>query len=232
MIHPGGFPVNSDLPIMAGQWLVDGYASLGPVRRLDYATVEAQRVIGSGGTLYVPDDYPRDPAPPLPARRWVATPDPMPRARLVAEARESDDPGRAIVGLDVARVALVDRALGLDPGPPGEARIVRDDPGELGLEVDAPGRRLLILAESYRDGWRASVDGRDEPAVRVYGDLLGCVVPPGRHRVALAFRPRSLAAGRVLTIAATAGLAAWLALASSRARRREAASASPEISPA
>jgi uncharacterized membrane protein YfhO len=58
---------------------------------------------------------------------------------------------------------------------------------------------LLVVAESYHPGWRASVDGVPLSVYRVNGDFLGCVVGPGKRRVVFSFQPESLARGRLMS---------------------------------
>lgn len=75
------------------------------------------------------------------------------------------------------------------------AAIVRDDPTlvEVEAELEAPG--LLVLADSYFPGWRATLDG--EPVeIRPANHLFrGVLLPAGRHRVRFEYRPRWLALG-------------------------------------
>jgi hypothetical protein len=186
---PPGRPIRrvrggSNLLTMSGFDLAEGYLALTPRRMLDYDRVSALRVAGIGWSRSR-----RGPA------RWALVPDALPRARLVSRAVRSDDPRR-----DIERIALESTALlGFDPhlpgGPPGRAEIIADRPGTVGLVTHAGSRQLLILADSYHAGWRATIDGRPSPALRVNGDFLGCVVGPGRHEVLFRFAPRSLQVG-------------------------------------
>ena len=68
-------------------------------------------------------------------------------------------------------------------------------PGRLEIEVDCPAPQLLVVAESYHRGWRATVDGEPQDVYRVNGDFMGCLVEPGKHRVVLDFQPDSLERG-------------------------------------
>jgi len=53
------------------------------------------------------------------------------------------------------------------------------------------------VAESYHEGWRASIDSRPVEVFRVYGDFMGCLVEPGKHHVNFVFRPTSLQRGKM-----------------------------------
>jgi uncharacterized membrane protein YfhO len=89
---------------------------------------------------------------------------------------------------------------------------LRDDPTALEFQVDASGRGLLVVSEVFYPGWRASVNDRPEQVYRVDGFLRGVPVPSGRSTVRLEYRPRSVQAGFVATIAAlifTAFLGIW-----------------------
>lgn len=149
--------------------------------------------------------------------RWVRVPDPLPRARLLPQARLSEDPWRDLVAIDVETTALVAEPLQLEGGAPGNASIERDRPGEIRVATEASSRQLLVVSESYHDGWRASVDGRPVPVVRVYGDFIGCVVDAGSHRIDLVFAPWSLRAGVWISVAGVLMALALWALARARA---------------
>ena len=61
---------------------------------------------------------------------------------------------------------------------------------------------MVIVSETYFPGWQAKVD--DAPAVihQAYGVLRGIVVPDGKHRIRLEYRPVSVYVGAALTAAA------------------------------
>ena len=138
-----------------------------------------------------------------PSPRWRSG-SPLPRARLVASARESRQVLDDMKDLDVARVALVSERVELEEAPPGRALIVHEHPGEIRVETRGVSRQLLVLAESHHAGWRASIDGERCTIVRVYGDYMGCVVPAGEHAVVFVFDPASYRWGRNIS---------WLGLA-------------------
>ncbi len=178
-----------DALIMKGASLASGYVALEPKHKLDdesrgrlrladVSWVWAKRGEPLYGKIY----------------GWQV-PDPLPRARLVSRTVVSSDPGRDIDTIDIDTTALVSEELGLPGGQPGSATIVSDRPGEISVTTDAESRQFLVLSESYHDGWRASVDGRETPVVRAYGDFMGCVVDAGTHKVEFSFRPKSLRVG-------------------------------------
>ena len=164
--------------------LVGGYVALTPRRRLDYDRPETLRVAGAAWRLGSSGLRERLPI------------EPLPRARLVSRALESRHPAADLAIIDPESTAIVDEPIDLPGGPAGEATILLDRPGRITVRAESIGRRLLIVSESYHEGWRAAIDGRVAAVARVNGDFLGCVVEPGRHQVALVFDPASARVGR------------------------------------
>ena len=70
---------------------------------------------------------------------------------------------------------------------PGDTDIqwTEDSPDEIVLDVslDAPG--LLVVNDTYSDGWRATVDGTAARIERVNGVVRGVWLPAGKHEVAM-----------------------------------------------
>lgn len=93
------------------------------------------------------------------------------------------------------------------------------DCNTLAAEVAAGGEALLAVSLVRYPGWRATVDGEPVPLLRANGALTALVVPAGRHRVLLRYRPASLGWGLACASLAAAALAAgtWLTV-----RRRRA----------
>jgi hypothetical protein len=216
----GGFP---NLYLLGGYRLLDGYAGLTPQKELDYRGAHALSV---ANVAYAHDDFLRGasiPGSESLARGWKRLPSPLPRFRLVSAARVSVTPASEIEAIDVTTSALVSRAVVLQAGATGTARVLRDLPGEIDLATDSTGPQLLVASESYDDGWRAAMDGRDVPVERVNGDFFGVVVSQGSHQVQLRFRPASSSVGRAIsTVGLTVAVFLWFggALAQRRHRHR------------
>ncbi len=181
--------------LLAGLTRVDGYAGLEPSRWLDRSTTAALQLAGAGYLLVADsndNDNDNDNAGP-----WLSIEQTAPRVRLVSRTVPlAEWRGATAMGLETARL---DEPIELPPSQPGPARVVADRPGQITVEYSAPARQLLVTTESFHRGWRATVDGRDRPVVRVNGDFLGCVVDAGNHEVLLGFRPRSLILGLVVS---------------------------------
>jgi uncharacterized membrane protein YfhO len=87
------------------------------------------------------------------------------------------------------------------------------------VRVAASVRRdgLLVLGDNFYPGWRAFVDGREQPVVR--GDMLFRTVPlpAGQHTVEFRFEPRSIELGLLVSLASLV-LVMGLVIAGWRAR--------------
>lgn len=146
---------------------------------------------------------------------WLAT--------RVERAADLDDVRRCLVANPRTAVACV-----ADPAqvpvapqdqPPGTLRIEHGAAAELAIAVDAARDALLVVSRLDFPGWRATVDAKETPIVRVHGAMMGIVVPAGRHRVELVYRPRSLLLGALASLAGVVALAAWTRRGAVRVRR-------------
>jgi hypothetical protein len=179
--------------IMKGLRLVQGYVAVPPRRFLSYERPASLRVAGVEWVL--PGAEGSD--------AWQHLPNALPRARFVTRSLVSTDPDHDLDRIDVETTALTDRVLPPlnEPGaPPGLAQLIVDRPGKLDVVATVQTRQLLVISESYHRGWRAWLDGRTTAVFRVNGDFLGCLVPPGSHRVRLRFQPWSETAGFWLSV--------------------------------
>ncbi len=185
--------------LLDGWRRVDGYAGLEPAKQLDYRIIAALRVAGVG---WVKEgvDIVGSGALQRAASGWLKIKNPLARARLVTSAVVSGIPAADLTKIPLETAALVEQPLELQAGPPGDVQIVADRPGNIRVSVDSPGRQLLVLAESYHSGWRATADGEPLPVVRVNGDFMGCVVRPGKKEVEFRFSPASLRFGAAMSV--------------------------------
>ena len=115
----------------------------------------------------------------------------------------------------VARFASTD----VDADANAVARVVAASPHQVRLETSAVDEALLVLSDTYYPGWRAFVDGQEQPILR--GDLLFRVVavPAGEHVVEFRFEPASVRIGLLVSALALLVVAAVLVLALAGARR-------------
>lgn len=95
-----------------------------------------------------------------------------------------------------------DGATGVDGRTPAGHVDARTDGGTPGW---------LVFSEVWHPGWRATVDGAPAPVLRADVALIAVPVPPGAHRVSLAFRDPWLGRGvSVSVLTVVAGLAAGM----------------------
>ncbi len=189
-------------PALFGQPVLEGYhGGLEPRKRLDYHTIAALRVAHTAWQHLSRFDKPT----PIPGLRrmgeyWYEVPDPLPHVRLVSRTLVSEEPAADIQRIDLDTTALVTHPVEVEAGEAGRATLLQEQPGDLRVRVEAPGRRLLVVAESYDPDWRLTVDDKPVTVERVNGDFLGCVVEGGAHDVRFRFRPTSVLYGRLLSL--------------------------------
>lgn len=119
--------------------------------------------------------------------------------------------------------AYVEAALRLPVHCVGSARITRETPTQLVITatMDTPG--LVVVADRWDVGWRAAVNGRPAPILRVDHALRGVVVPAGTSTIQYTYAPSSFRVGGMLAGAAALFLVAGLVVSISRRRRPVAA---------
>ena len=83
----------------------------------------------------------------------------------------------------------------MQPDALGEAKIVIDKPGRIVVQTTSPSKQLLMVMESYHNGWTISEDGIPRSVIPVFGEFLGCTVNKGKHEIVFQFKPRSLSIG-------------------------------------
>ena len=122
----------------------------------------------------------------------------MPRAWTVHSARQVEKP--EIVN-EPRKEALFTRKPPQLETCDGEDRLewVARKPSSGTLTVETGCRALVIVADTYFPGWKATVDGKPAEILEVDGALRGIVVEKGAHRISMRYRPTSVTAGAVIT---------------------------------
>ena len=94
---------------------------------------------------------------------------------------------------------------------PCRAEIVARSPGRVVIDVSAagPGASLLAINQTWDEGWSAASDGQPTRLWRTDVSLSAVEVPPGRHRVELAYRDRTIERSLLVSGAA---IIVWLVL--------------------
>ena len=77
----------------------------------------------------------------------------------------------------------------------GTATIVKDRLNEVAVEVNTPRAAMMVLNDSWDRGWKARVDGVEQPVLKVNYAFRGVVVPEGKHRITFLYRPTLLLIG-------------------------------------
>ncbi|HEX7597352.1 MAG TPA: hypothetical protein VF518_04000, partial [Polyangia bacterium] len=78
---------------------------------------------------------------------------------------------------------------------PGEVIEVQPSawlPERMRFQLAAPGPRLFVLLDAFAEGWRASLDGAEQPILRVNSVGRGVIVPGGEHTLEMRFHPTAL----------------------------------------
>ncbi len=162
--------------------------------------------------------------------------DAFPRAWIVHEVQPFDGDLQAAVSedaVDFRQVALVEdqgalvTSLDAPSGTVTERATITDySPDSLTVDVTSDGDGLLVLSETYAEGWTATIDGADGDVVAVNGALRGVPVPDGSHAIVLSFESPGLAAGYGVGIATTVLIGGGLIAATVLDRRSTRARAS------
>jgi Bacterial membrane protein YfhO len=102
-----------------------------------------------------------------------------------------------------------------DVTPSGEQnlQIVAYNPNEIVVNANPSHDGYLVLSEVYAPGWRATVDGKNEPVLRA--DRLFRAIPlqAGSHQVHIAYEPMSFQLGAIIsgmTLLIVLGLLGWV----------------------
>ncbi|MDD5556319.1 MAG: YfhO family protein [bacterium] len=96
---------------------------------------------------------------------------------------------------------------GGDEGPPGDAEITMYSPNRIEFRTSSDGPRFLFLSDVSYPGWEAEVDGAPAPLYLAHYAFRAVPVPAGDHTVVMRFRPRSVAVGGAVSLAAALAIA-------------------------
>ena len=185
--------------LLAGYSRIGGYMGLVPRRQLDYRNEKVLR-LASVNWLAVGDAESAPEQNNNSGHGFRRLAESLPPLRLVSRAECWQQPQQGIDAVDIRTTAVVQRPLELPLSDPGTVRVVSNKPGVLHCDTQTADRQLLIVAQNFHPGWKATIDDCPVSVWRVYGDFMGCVVPAGRHAVRLEFRPDSQRTGRTLTL--------------------------------
>lgn len=164
------------------------------------------------------------PAPDPAARssvRVYENPTAMPRARWVPRVDVVADPPALLQRLstgkdDLTKVALLEAPpssgfLGeKGESGPGAVAFLRNDPEDLVLQVDAPSRGFVVVADQWFAGWHATANGEPTDILRANYVFRLVEVPAGHSVVEFHYVSDSLREGMLITTITAAALAVAL----------------------
>ena len=121
------------------------------------------------------------------------------RVFLAPEAKVASSPEDAVTSLqaikDLTRVVVVEEGKDMTTRLPPDAAAGRLldfklTPNDVRIRYEAHAPGILTLMDSYMPGWRATVNGRDAPVLRVNGAFRGVRInQAGTYDVHYRFRP-------------------------------------------
>ena len=142
----------------------------------------------------------------------------LPRAFVVYRVLPAP-PSEELLGLisessfDPLVASYVEGNTGLPASGPTALRgapavLVRDEERIVEVDADLAAPGMVVLADSFYPGWRATIDGIDAPIFPTNHLFRGVPVPAGHHRARFEYRPRSFLLGAALSAMAVLALAA------------------------
>jgi hypothetical protein len=134
----------------------------------------------------------------------------MPRAWFAPWALAAQSDGEAIEAVMAGRSAdggvVVTGApwRGVKRFSGGKVIAMQRSAESMALKVRADGDALLAVSEVfYPERWKLTVDGREQPTLKVDGVIRGVVVPPGEHEVRFVYDRSRFETGRAVSLVAT-----------------------------
>ena len=132
----------------------------------------------------------------------------LPKAWLVTRAEQVTDHAERLKRLQESAFNPLKTALVESPPQlalaaaenPGSVRLLQYEGEQIRLTADIATNCLLVLGEKYHQGWKATVDGRQQLIVPVNHILRGLYLTPGKHTVEFRFDPLPFKIGKWLTL--------------------------------
>lgn len=143
--------------------------------------------------------------------RWLTIPDALPRAFLIHSVVPSvNEENSYRIWRNLLKRNLLRDKVVLE-GWRGSSEIGKPDPGDkvtwiedgltrLRFNVSASSPAVLVLLDSYADGWQARIDGRRAPIFPADLAFRAISVPAGDHKVEFNYAPHSIREGLLITV--------------------------------
>jgi len=136
------------------------------------------------------------------------------RARLVGEAVVKGDDEAVAYILSPEHDPALEAVLAVEPpvamsGGPVEGSVAWVERGvdRLELEADSDRPALLVVADNWFPGWRATVNGEATEVLRAYHSIRAVAVPAGSSTVEMWYESETLERSRLLSVLVLLGLA-------------------------
>lgn len=201
-------------------------SGLPPERLYRLLAVLNVKYINTFGPLPDGDIHPIGDFPDYPSRLYRVD-RPVPRTYIASKVKFEQEPQRILdqlsgPGFDPRRDVILDGPLSVPITGVTVARseIVRYAPHQVTIRASLNGSGILVLADSFYPGWRATVDGREAEILRANFFLRGVSLGPGNHRVDFYYEPRSFTIGLGISLLTALGIIAGSAVLAYRRRRR------------
>lgn len=126
--------------------------------------------------------------------RVVAAPDPPTALRMLADQTFDAREAAIVIGEQTAAQTglSTNNSLG---APEANATIVSDRLNAVEIEAATSCPAMLVFNDSWAPGWKAYVDGIQQPVLRANYTFRGVILQEGQHRVVFLYRPPVLLVG-------------------------------------
>ena len=105
----------------------------------------------------------------------------------------------------------IEDLAGLQFDSTASIQLVQNKNDEVSYKAKTNAKQLAVFSEIYyKDGWKAFIDEKESPIVKVNYVLRGLVVPAGDHTIKFEFKPASITGAK--QIAGVASILLWLSL--------------------
>ena len=105
----------------------------------------------------------------------------------------------------------IEDLAGLQVDSTASIQLVQNKNDEVSYKAKTNAKQLAVFSEIYyKDGWKAFIDEKESPIVKVNYVLRGLVVPAGDHTIKFEFKPASITGAK--QIAGVASILLWLSL--------------------
>ena len=105
----------------------------------------------------------------------------------------------------------IEDLAGLQVDSTASIQLVQNKNDEITYKAKTKAKQLAVFSEIYyKDGWKAYINDKETPIVKVNYVLRGLVVPTGDHAIKFEFKPASITGAR--QIAGVASILLWLSL--------------------